>query len=161
MDHRVHALSPVRATSVKDRLEIIFRIVNFRAADRQFGGGLHTARAAGLDRHVGRWSVVIWGKLGRQSTLDGPAVLALVLSRSPPKTETGQVPETRSGAAIHVAWTFMSEILANHLGIVERSSSRNNFRFDCVLWPCDGHECPSYMRRSAMAPKTGLICHMF
>ena len=40
----------------------------------------------------------------------------------------------------------MSEILANHPGIVERLSTLNNIRFDRVSWRCDGHECPSYIR---------------
>ena len=41
----------------------------------------------------------------------------------------------------------MSEILAKHRFIAARLSSHNNRRFECVFWPCDGHECPSYTRR--------------
>ena len=51
--------------------------------------------------------------------------------------------EAQSKAVIHVPWTFMFEILPNHLGIVERLSRHNNFRFDGVSWPCDGLESPS------------------
>ena len=40
----------------------------------------------------------------------------------------------------------MSEILTEHGRIIERLSRYNNFRFDRVSWPCDGHECPSYIR---------------
>ncbi len=40
--------------------------------------------------------------------------------------------EAQSKAVIHVPWTFMSEILANHLGIIERLSRHNNLRFDGV-----------------------------
>ena len=40
----------------------------------------------------------------------------------------------------------MSEILANHPGIVQRRAKHNDFRLDNVSWLCDGHECPSYMR---------------
>ena len=54
--------------------------------------------------------------------------------------------ERRSNAAIPVAWTFMSEMFAMHRRIVERRSRHNNFRFDAVVWPCDGHGCPSYRR---------------
>jgi len=40
----------------------------------------------------------------------------------------------------------MSGILAIHRPIVHWLSMHNDFRFDRGLWPCDGHECPSYMR---------------
>ena len=49
-------------------------------------------------------------------------------------------------AAIPLAWTFMSEILTRHGRIIERLSMYNKVRFDRVSWPCDGHECPSYIR---------------
>ncbi len=53
-------------------------------------------------------------------------------------------------AAIPVAWTFMSEILTRQGRIIERLSGSNNHRFDRVLWPCDGQECPSYIRWPAV-----------
>ncbi len=40
----------------------------------------------------------------------------------------------------------MSEILARHRHIVERLPQHNILCFDRVFWPCDGHECPSYIR---------------
>ena len=60
--------------------------------------------------------------------------------------ETGRVVATQSRTAIPVAWTFMSEIFTKHGRLIERGSRSNNHRFDLVLWPCDGHECPSYIR---------------
>ena len=38
----------------------------------------------------------------------------------------------------------MSEILARHLGVIERLPWRNNLRFESVSRSCDGQECPSY-----------------
>ena len=59
--------------------------------------------------------------------------------------ERGQGLSARSRAVIPVAWTFMSEILASDRRIVVRLSRHQNLRFDSVSWPCDGHECPSYI----------------
>ena len=70
--------------------------------------------------------------------------IALLPNPELEEKETGRVREARSRAAIPVAWTFMSEILAKHRRIIERLQSHNNFRFDRVSWSCDGHECPSY-----------------
>jgi len=57
--------------------------------------------------------------------------------------ERGRVGAARPKAAIPVAWTFMSEILTKHGRMIERLPRSNNRRFDRVLWPYDGHECPS------------------
>ena len=40
----------------------------------------------------------------------------------------------------------MSEMLTKRRCIIEGMSRHNRIRFDCVSWPCDGHECPSYIR---------------
>ena len=40
----------------------------------------------------------------------------------------------------------MSETLAKPRRIAERVPSRYNLRLDSVSRPCDGHECPSYIR---------------
>ena len=100
-----------------------------------------------LDFGVGRTKRSVVPAPGR------PAGTALRLVRPTDSTPircrdkaTGRVLEARFKAAIPVAWTFMSEIFAKHRRIAEPMSSHNNPRSDSVSWPCDGHECPSYIR---------------
>ena len=73
---------------------------------------------------------------------------ALPATHSCPSLRGGKtrVGDTSNNDAIPVAWTFMSEILTKHGRIIELLSMYNTIRFDHVSWPCDGHECPSYVR---------------
>ena len=50
---------------------------------------------------------------------------------------------------IPVPWTFMSEIFAK-----EGRRGENIVRFDSVSQPRDGHECPSYINRQDIPPRT-------
>ena len=58
----------------------------------------------------------------------------------------------------------MSEILTKQGRIVERLSRYNNLRSDRVSWPCDGHQCPSYVKsfRQSLIHMTAIYasCHI-